>query len=211
MHVVEQLENKKMESSQDLATTYSLPEPDFGSFWRLDAQNLALTSLQSIIKDLNALQNHLFELRGINYRAKTLLPSSSLYNPAREFWEQGGQKYLEVMACLKHMTSMDDTSKLFVYTSALSVADFNLQPIRSSLSIQQTLDVLVYAGGVHAKEKIQHFAEASRAGTEDEEVMERLRLDLIQGVTHLQFLAHEAKIGLMQVVGFVKHTMYGLV
>ncbi|KAA6408805.1 MAG: hypothetical protein FRX48_07149 [Lasallia pustulata] len=198
-----------MENAQHIESTEVLPEPDLASFWHLDAQTLALASLQSIILDLDALQNHLWELRGCDFRARTLLPSGSLYNPAREFWHHGGQKYLDLMACLLHIISVDDTSKLSVFTSALSVAGFNLQPIKASLNIQQIFDVLDFAEWLYTKEKEEHFAMVPRAGAEDDEGMERTRADLIRDVTHLQALANEAKIGLMKVVGFVKHIMYG--
>ena len=198
-----------MEHPQYDEATEKLPEPDLGSFWRLNTQTLGLASLQSIILDLEALQNHLWELRGCDFRARTLLPSTSLYNPAREFWQQSGQKYLEIMACLDHIISVDDTSKLFVFISALSVAEFNLQPISTNLNIQQLFDVLEFAEWLYTKEKMEQFARATRAGVEDNEVMERTRGELIRDVTHLQCLTNEAKMGLVKVVGFVKHIMYG--
>ena len=198
-----------MENAQHMESTDILPEPDLGSFWLLDTQKLALASLQSIILDLEALQNHLWELRGYDFRARTLLPPGSLYNPAREFWQHGGQKYLDLMACLLHIISVDDTSELFVITSALLVAEINLQPITASLNIQQILDMLEFAQWLYTKEKEEHFAMVPRAGAKDDEGMERARADLIRDVTHLQALANEAKIGLMKAVGFAKHIMYG--
>lgn len=189
-------------------STDNLPEPDFGSFWRLDAQHLAITSLQSIIHDLEALQNHLWELRGFDFRARTLLPSGSMYNPAREFWEQGGQKYLEVMASLEHITTVDHTTNVFVYVSALSVAEFKFRPLAPVSKVQQLLHVLICADWLHTKEKMAHFARETRAGTENDEVMERTRADLIGNLINLQASAHTAKIDLMEVVGFVKHAMY---
>lgn len=113
------------------------------------------------------------------------------------------------MACLDHMVSVDDTSRLFVFTSALSIAEFDLQPMKTNLNIQQMFGVLEFAEWLYTKEKTAHFATATRAGIENEQVMERTKADLIRDVTHLQSLINEAKIGLMEVVGFVKHTMYG--
>lgn len=198
-----------MESFQNHETTDNLPEPDFGSFWRLNTHDLAITSLQSIVHDFEALQTHLWELRGIDFRARNLLPSGSLYNPAREFWEQGGQKYIEVMACLEHITSIDNTTGIFIYASELSVAEFKLQPLRTISKMQQVLTVLTFADWLHTKEKMEHFASQARAGTENDEVMESMRADLITNVTRLQAFIHTAKIDLMEVVGFVKHAMYG--
>lgn len=197
-----------MESFQNHEITDNLPEPDFGSFWRLNTHDLAITSLQSIVHDFETLQNHLWELRGIDFRARNLLPSGSLYNPAREFWEQGGQKYIEVMACLEHITSIDNTNSIFVYASELSVAEFKLQPLRTMSKMQQVLTVLTFADWLHTKEKMEHFASQARVGTENDEVMESMRADLIANVTRLQAFTHTAKIDLMEVVGFVKHAMY---
>ncbi|KAI4125511.1 MAG: hypothetical protein LQ347_005360, partial [Umbilicaria vellea] len=186
----------------------SLPEPDFGSFWRLDAQHLALSSVQSIVDDLEALQNHLWELRGFDFRARTLLPSGSLYNPAREFWEQAGQKYLELMACLEHITSIDPSTHIFVYASALSVAEFKFCSLAPVSKMQHMLHFLIGADWFHMKEKMDHFAKDARVGMENDEVMEIMRTELIADVTKLQVLTHTTKIELIEVVGFVKHAMY---